>query len=199
MTLGGRRPWQDVLRFSSVKANQSLVRRHYIKYRQEHGLPDRCDNPNCRFHTDALMWNGVRLRPILDHVDGVSKNNRPENLRHLCPNCDSQLPTRGGANKGRVRVSEGGFRILSQDGGWNHTVEIQPDHLQLTGSALIPSISESEGAPSAPPAPPHARPVGAREAEAARLDVGWAIDVLHHWPRDRPERHRPADSVAVAR
>ena len=39
----------------------------------------------------------------LEHVDGDSTNNRPENLKLLCPNCHSLTPTYKGLNKGRGR------------------------------------------------------------------------------------------------
>ena len=35
----------------------------------------------------------------LDHIDGVSKNHRLENIRLLCPNCHSQTDTWCGKNK----------------------------------------------------------------------------------------------------
>jgi len=76
----------------------------------------RCDNPECFFHTNPLIWNGTPFKPILDHKDGNNTDNRSEMLRLLCPNCDSQLETRGGANKGRIEKAEGGFANVSRDG-----------------------------------------------------------------------------------
>jgi len=42
-------------------------------------------------------------KPIVlecDHIDGDHKNNRPENLRLVCPNCHSQTSTYKNKNKG---------------------------------------------------------------------------------------------------
>ena len=38
-------------------------------------------------------WNGKKLMLVLDHINGVNNDNRIENLRFVCPNCNSQLPT----------------------------------------------------------------------------------------------------------
>lgn len=40
---------------------------------------------------------------MLDHIDGDSTNNRRDNLRLVCPNCDSQLPTYKNRNHGKGR------------------------------------------------------------------------------------------------
>jgi predicted nucleic acid-binding Zn ribbon protein len=50
------------------------------------------------------LWNEKELRLILDHVDGDATNNRRENLRLVCPNCDSQLPTFKARNRGKGRA-----------------------------------------------------------------------------------------------
>jgi hypothetical protein len=93
------------------------VRRHYAQWRQEHGLRRRCDNPSCTFHTRPLDWNGKELQLILDHINGNSRDNSPTNLRYLCPNCESQLVTRGGANRGKVLEASEGKYVLNAGGG----------------------------------------------------------------------------------
>lgn len=40
---------------------------------------------------------------VADHIDGNWRNNTEENLRLLCPNCDSLTPTYAGLNKGNGR------------------------------------------------------------------------------------------------
>jgi hypothetical protein len=44
-------------------------------------------------------WQNEPLVLRLDHINGDSRDNRIENLRLLCPNCDSQTPTFCGRNK----------------------------------------------------------------------------------------------------
>lgn len=48
-------------------------------------------------------WNGNKLTLILDHIDGDASNNTKENLRFICPNCDSQLETYKSKNKNSAR------------------------------------------------------------------------------------------------
>lgn len=50
---------------------------------------------------DGLNWCGKKLTLIVDHADGDAHNWRISNIRLVCPNCDSQLPTFKGRNKGK--------------------------------------------------------------------------------------------------
>jgi hypothetical protein len=43
-------------------------------------------------------WNGEHISLILDHINGKNNDNRIENLRIVCPNCNATLPTHGGKN-----------------------------------------------------------------------------------------------------
>ena len=48
-------------------------------------------------------WQGQKIPLILDHIDGSHENNRLDNLRLVCPNCDAQLPTFKSKNRGKGR------------------------------------------------------------------------------------------------
>lgn len=60
-------------------------------------------NYTCAICPQTTIWNGQELRFILDHVDGNSENNVRSNLRLVCGNCDLQLPTSRGKNRGNGR------------------------------------------------------------------------------------------------
>lgn len=44
-------------------------------------------------------WQGKSLTLILDHINGDNKDDRLENLRWVCPNCNQQLDTTGAKNR----------------------------------------------------------------------------------------------------
>ncbi|MGW4228708.1 HNH endonuclease signature motif containing protein [Streptomyces sp. NPDC004980] len=50
------------------------------------------------------VWRGRPLPLEVDHIDGNWRNNQPQNLRLLCPNCHSTTETYRGRGKGR-RIS----------------------------------------------------------------------------------------------
>jgi len=60
-------------------------------------------NDECSMCGIGPTWNEQSLVFETDHIDGDHTNNRPENLRLLCPNCHSQTPTFKAKNKGRGR------------------------------------------------------------------------------------------------
>lgn len=49
------------------------------------------------------IWNNKTLTFVLDHIDGRANNNKRDNLRLLCHNCDSQLDTYKSKNKNSDR------------------------------------------------------------------------------------------------
>jgi hypothetical protein len=110
------------------------VRRHYAEWREQQGFPLRCDNPSCVFYTQPLVWDGKPLPLILDHTNGNNRDNSPTNLRYLCPNCESQLLTTGGANRGRVEdAAEGKYTLVARDGRRNYVLIPEAGSLSITG------------------------------------------------------------------
>lgn len=68
--------------------------KRYISEQQDH---------KCLICKSGKTWFGKSLNFVLDHIDGNSENNRRDNLRLICPNCDSQLDTYKSRNKGNGR------------------------------------------------------------------------------------------------
>lgn len=65
----------------------------------------KCSTSNC----GLTEWHGEHITLELDHINGIRKDNRLQNLRWLCPNCHSQTPTFRGYNKsntGKKKVSD---------------------------------------------------------------------------------------------
>lgn len=60
-------------------------------------------NGVCAICGGPTMHNGKTLVFVLDHIDGDASNNKRENLRMICPNCDSQLDTYKSKNKNSTR------------------------------------------------------------------------------------------------
>jgi Zn finger protein HypA/HybF involved in hydrogenase expression len=60
-------------------------------------------NNKCAICGLERNWNNKELKFILDHINGDASNNSKENLRLICPNCDSQLDTYKHKNKNSAR------------------------------------------------------------------------------------------------
>lgn len=67
------------------KVSRSVIKRIVIK---EKLIPY-----ECKFCLNDGNWMGKKFSLILDRINGVRDDNRLENLRFLCPNCNSTLDT----------------------------------------------------------------------------------------------------------
>jgi 5-methylcytosine-specific restriction endonuclease McrA len=80
------------IRFDDKKVfiENSTYARHNLKKRiiNQKMIPYECSKCG-----NNGKWMGNPLPLILDHINGINNDNRIENLRFLCSNCDSQLPT----------------------------------------------------------------------------------------------------------
>lgn len=82
--------------FNEVFCENSKAKRNNVKKRilKEGLIEYKCNN--CGIGPN---WNNKKLSLHLDHINGISNDNRLENLRFLCPNCHSQTETYCGRRK----------------------------------------------------------------------------------------------------
>jgi hypothetical protein len=56
-------------------------------------------NRSCEICCQCEEWMGKKMSLILDHINGINNDNRIENLRIVCPNCNATLDTHCRGNK----------------------------------------------------------------------------------------------------
>lgn len=61
------------------------------------------------------QWCGKPMPLILDHINGINNDNRLDNLRFVCSNCDCQLDTYKAKNKGVFRRAASLTDLKSDD------------------------------------------------------------------------------------
>lgn len=71
-------------------------------------------NEQCAICGMKNIWNNKELHFILDHIDGDASNNWENNLRLICPNCDSQLDTYKARNKNSARTHRKNKKITDE-------------------------------------------------------------------------------------
>jgi hypothetical protein len=80
---------EDILVENSTYGRSHLKNRLY-----EEGFRER----KCCLCGQGEEWNGMKISLILDHINGIHNDNRIENLRIVCPNCNAGLDTFAGKN-----------------------------------------------------------------------------------------------------
>lgn len=60
-------------------------------------------NNKCQICNIEPKWMNRELIFVIDHIDGDASNNKRENIRMICPNCDSQTETFKSKNKNSKR------------------------------------------------------------------------------------------------
>jgi hypothetical protein len=85
-----RIPLSEICVADSAYTNTSSLKSRLLK---EGALEEKC--AVC----GVTHWLGEKLSLVLDHVNGENRDHRLENLRLLCPNCNSLQPTFAGRNK----------------------------------------------------------------------------------------------------
>lgn len=83
---------KNTIPLSEILVENSTFNRTHLKNRlYKEGLKKReCEMPGCG---QSEMWMGKKMSLILDHINGIHNDNRIENLRIVCPNCNATLPT----------------------------------------------------------------------------------------------------------
>lgn len=74
------------------------LKKYLLKFKLLDYVCDKCGNIG--------EWMGDRIILQLEHINGVSNDNRIENLCFLCPNCHSQTPTYAGKKNKKTNVDK---------------------------------------------------------------------------------------------
>lgn len=86
--------FNNIYFIKNSKISRSCIKFNIIKNKL---IEYKCNECGC-----DDKWRDKKLILILDHINGINNDHRLENLRFLCPNCDSIQDTYCGKNIGRL-------------------------------------------------------------------------------------------------
>ena len=93
---GRNKIWDEKFPENIIFSENSTYPRHCLKARiKERNLIDY----RCAICDIEPLWLGNPMPLILDHINGINNDNRLNNLRFVCSNCDAQLPTYKSKNR----------------------------------------------------------------------------------------------------
>jgi 5-methylcytosine-specific restriction endonuclease McrA len=94
------------LNYNEQKRDQLFKKGKLTKRPQLRKIIFKRDGHKCS-SCNLTEWLNQPIPLWLDHIDGNASNNKPDNLRLMCLNCDAQGSTFGNKNKGKGRRSLG--------------------------------------------------------------------------------------------
>jgi len=86
---------EKTIPLKKILINNSHYNRGHLKDRL---IKNKILKNECAICKQKPKWNNQILVMVLDHINGVKNDNRLNNLRLLCPNCNSQQSTFAGRN-----------------------------------------------------------------------------------------------------
>ena len=185
-----RRSLEEMLVEHSPVRGTSLKERLYRA-----GLKTR----ECELCGQGELWHGLRMSLILDHINGVRDDNRLENLRIVCANCNATLDTHCGRNGRRPPIEPRDCELC----GTTYTPNFEKQRFcsQICGSRHPRSGPRMTTRRVERPALSELLTMVARQGyEAVGRDFGVSGNAIRKWiaaegvvPPPGPGRLRPAD------